>query len=109
MWYWILDLFNSRNFGSTRSPRWNVVRKQHLIKEPLCQVCGTKGNFLKPNEVHHCEPFHLKSELELDFSNIITLCRPHHLLVGHLMSFKSFNKNVREDAKEWRERIKTRP
>ena len=109
MWYWLTDLFNYRNFGATRSPRWNVVRKQHLIKEPLCQVCGTKGSFLNPIQVHHCIPVSWDSSKELLFDNLITLCSKDHLIFGHLYSFLSYNPYVRIDSKEWNNKIKNRP
>ena len=92
-----------------RSSQWAKVRKAFILKNPECAVCGKKGSFLKSNEVHHCIPFSQDKSLELEMKNLITVCREHHLFVGHLMSFRSFNKNVRIDSELWKTKIKNRP
>lgn len=74
----------------------------------MCVACG-HGGF--PVQVHHVIPFHYavllgRPDLELDPRNLITLCESkqgvsspnHHLLVGHLGSFRSSNVRAREDA-----------
>jgi hypothetical protein len=52
--------------------------------------------------VHHVLPFHLKPELELDPSNLITLCssldKNCHLDIGHGDNFRAYNASVREYA-----------
>ena len=85
-----------------RSSQWPKVRKAHLKAEPLCQWCN--GN--EKLEIHHCIPFHLDRGLELQDSNLITLCevRKHltdkqcHLEKGHLGDWKKYNPNVREEC-----------
>jgi hypothetical protein len=55
-------------------------------------------------QVHHVKPFHLLPELELDESNLISLCMgPNecHLFIGHGDSFRCYNPNVREDAEKF--------
>ena len=95
----------------TRSSKWPTVRKHHLIANPTCAVCGGSEML----EVHHKLPFHLDASLELNLSNLITLCESKkngvtcHLFVGHLGSYKSFNKNVEEDAKLLNDRLNNRP
>jgi len=95
----------------TRSSKWPTVRKHHLIANPTCAVCGGTEVL----EVHHIEPFHLNPELELDPTNLITLCESKkngvtcHLFFGHCGNYKSFNKNVEEDAKAWKEKLDNRP
>ncbi|HTK07862.1 MAG TPA: HNH endonuclease [Ktedonobacteraceae bacterium] len=88
--------------GKPRSPEWPRVAHEHLSHEPACVVCGHRGRGL---QVHHIKPFHLYPELELDPKNLITLCeirgRTHHLLVGHLGDWESYNKRVRVDAKRY--------
>ncbi len=97
--------------GFKRSNKWATVRRHYLELNPVCELCGGKIKL----EVHHIEPFHLNPKMELDQSNLITLCENVHdvmnchLVMGHLGSFKSFNVNVRRDVKQWRRRIKERP
>ena len=93
----------------SRSPKWPALRKAHLEKEPECAVCGHKGSADNELNVHHVLPFHLNPDKELDPSNLVTLCREHHLTFGHLCEWKSWNKSVREDAAIWRKKIKDRP
>jgi len=65
-------------------------------------VCGYKGKKL---HVHHIKPFHLHPQLELDPRNLITLCeargRDHHLLLGHLGTWESYNEHIRDDVKRF--------
>jgi len=81
-----------------RSPRWETVRKRHLKSFPACAACGCEQQL----QVHHIKPFHLYPELELENSNLITLCENKgyqcHLNVGHLGSWKKENPNVVQDA-----------
>lgn len=97
--------------GHARSGHWETLRKQFLVTHPNCRVCGG----VKKLEVHHIKPFHLHPALELDESNLITLCENFkdgvncHLLFGHLGNFKSVNDTVVHDAMSWSEKIKGRP
>lgn len=94
-----------------RSPEWPRVRKEHLSKFPTCEVCGGNTKL----EVHHMQPFHLHPELELDPSNLITLCESGHeganchLHYGHLGNFRSFNVDVQSDSAIWNHKLATRP
>lgn len=87
--------------GVMRAGRWDTVRDAHVKGQPACAVCGTKSGV----EVHHVRPYHLFPELELDPTNLITLCREHHLWWGHLGDFKSWNPEVRR----WIDRRLSRP
>ncbi len=96
----------TKTHGKKRSSHWPTIRKAYLKEHPKCFVClGTKKV-----EVHHKQPFHLNPELELDPSNLITLCEGAHdvnchLFVGHLGNFRGFNPDVIEDAKSWRTKL----
>ena len=84
-----------------RSPEWPKVEHKHLQEESVCQYCGSTAKL----QVHHCLPFHLHPELELDDTNLITLCEEGnelncHLIHGHLGNWKSFNPNVRQECNE---------
>lgn len=90
-----------------RSSHWPTVRKQHLALHPVCEVCGGSEKL----EVHHRQPFHLHPDLELDPSNLVTLCESKksgvncHLFVGHLSNFRGWNPNVLEDADTWKKKL----
>jgi len=92
------------NLGG-RSSKWRQVRRAFIKQNPVCAVCRTK----KKLEVHHCAPFHISPELELDFNNLITLCNKHHYTFGHYCNYRSFNENIKDDALIWNLKIKNRP
>jgi hypothetical protein len=93
-----------------RSPKWDGVRAKHLKAHPLCAACGSK----KTLEVHHIVPFSNKPEMELDPTNLITLCESAtdgvicHLYHGHSGSYQSYNPHVAEDATRSLDRIVNR-
>jgi 5-methylcytosine-specific restriction endonuclease McrA len=90
--------FRDIGISAKRSPKWEKFEKEFLAKYPTCAACGGKENL----QAHHCIPFHHDSSLELNESNIITLCMAKgfddHIYVGHGGNFKMFNPNVRADA-----------
>lgn len=89
-------------FGQRRDPRWKSVRAEHLEGQPLCQACG-RG---KDVEVHHIVPFSKAPELELEPSNLITLCAsPCHLVHGHFMSWRRWNPTVIRDCERYRMKL----
>lgn len=81
--------------NSPRSGKWPTVRKNYLAIHPRCEACGSTDNLA----VHHIKPFHTHPELELDFTNLITLCYTHHFELGHHKNWKTVNPYVKEDAK----------
>lgn len=97
--------------SAARSPRWPAVRKVHLALHPTCAVCAGATKL----EVHHIRPFHLQPDLELQPTNLVTLCESGkggancHLLFGHLGNYKSFNPSVLSDAYTWHSKIAARP
>lgn len=95
--------------GVKRSGSWSTVRKHFLEQNPTCAVCGKTDRL----EVHHERPFHLNPELELDPTNLITLCEGNkalncHLVIGHLGNYKDINPDVRKDAETWKLKFKRR-
>ena len=107
IWEWLFE--RDRLGGRVRSSRWREVRNGYASRNPNCEACGAKDSILNKLNIHHCEPFHLFPEKELLDSNLISLCRQCHLTLGHLRSFKSFNKDIREDATTLLKKIKSRP
>lgn len=87
------------NFGQSRSPRWRSVREDHIRRQPFCQACGRS----KDLEVHHIIPFAQRPDLELEPTNLITLCgSPCHLVHGHFMSWHRWNPTVVADCERYR-------
>lgn len=81
----------------TRSNGWRKVRKEHILKHPICAACGRTNGL----EVHHIQDFSTKPELELNPDNLMTLCDKGtkcHLTFGHLGNWKSINPEVRKDS-----------
>lgn len=91
-----------------RSSKWPTVRKNHLKDHPCCAVCGGTEKI----EVHHIVPFHDDPSLELEPTNLISLCESKsfgivcHLLIGHLGNYKKSNPDVLGDAKIWYNKLK---
>ena len=54
------------------SRAWRRRRREHLLAEPLCRVCGIVGE-----EVDHIIPIKLGGD-KWDESNLQTLCNRHH-------------------------------
>jgi len=83
-------------FGVPRSPRWAKVRADFLESHPRCECCG--GSRLL--NVHHVKPFHAFPNLELEPSNLITLCEGAnglncHFWAGHCGNWAAWNERVR--------------
>jgi len=102
----------STHHGLARSPHWEGTKTKFLQANPHCVACGPTGP-QKALQVHHRQPFHYcilagRPDLELDFRNLVTLCETeahdpspnHHLLLGHLDDFQSYNPEVWEQATE---------
>lgn len=93
----IQNIKDKIKYGKTRSKEWDNVRKKHLESNPTCAICGS----LKKVEVHHKKPFHSHPELELEPSNLITLCEGKefssvvcHLTFGHLGNYQDINPEI---------------
>jgi hypothetical protein len=95
------------NGEPARSSRWASTRRAFLRTHPRCAACADAA-VPDPStlNVHHVVPFHLviavgRPDLELDFRNLLTLCEggeEHHLVVGHLGDWDSYNVHVVADA-----------
>lgn len=108
---YLLSLFgyNTKPIVTGRSSRWPKTRAKHLRSHRTCEVCGTSEYII----VHHIVPVHIDPSRELDPENLITLCETpthnDHLLIGHLLDMKSWNKDVKEDAALLLNKIKNKP
>lgn len=93
----IRHTFRDVTTGGQRSAEWPKVERAFRRKQPACAACGSTSRI----QVHHKRPFHLFPELELEESNLISLCMgPNmcHLLIGHGDNFRAWNPNVELDA-----------
>lgn len=90
--------------GKARSKEWPKIRKAWLKRYPRCALCGGKEKIT----VHHMIPFHLNPLLELDPTNLITLCEGRkvvncHLVFGHWGNFRTkYNPRIKDVVNEWR-------
>lgn len=101
-------LSNPRPLLAPRAPGWARLRAQHLAIHPRCAVCGTTRAVVP----HHILPVHLWPDLEMEPSNLISLCEgpgAHHLTFGHLGNWTSYNRDVAEDAALWANKFACRP
>ena len=104
IWWWIDDLVANRPELGGRSSRWPKLRSEFFKENPLCALCG------KPGEaIHHVIPVSVDPSKELEKSNLLTGCSSCHLKLFHLGSYHSFNKDIKQDARIWSEKILNRP
>jgi HNH endonuclease len=86
-------------------------KKAFLQLHPHCAACS-KSITVGEMNVHHIIPYHYcievgRPDLELDIRNLITLCAntngyEHHLLIGHLGDWQSYNPNIIKDIVTYR-------
>jgi len=92
--------------GIARSPLWDEVERAFRAAHPKCAACDETAQV----DVHHKFPFHYvvacgRPDLELDTRNLVTLCTKsgcqHHLLLGHLDDWESYNPAVNSFIKRY--------
>jgi len=89
----------------SRSYKWKKVRLEHLKQEYCCQACGSYSNL----HVHHIVPVGVDKSKEFEATNLITLCKSCHFVFGHLMDWKSWNKDVVDDCKVYYNKVINKP
>ena len=80
-----------------RSSKWSALEKSFKKQFPTCACCRTN----KKVQIHHIVPFHVSPELELEPTNLISLCmskRMCHLQIAHCGSFRKWTENIRQYA-----------
>lgn len=100
------SLLREKTKSIKRSTHWSEVRDHIIECNPYCEACGEE----KKLQVHHIIPFSNRPDLELVDSNLIVLCmgiNECHLLLGHGGSFKTYNPNVKKDARNFRNQTDT--
>lgn len=98
----------NHRFEVSRSGKWPFLRRRWLEIQPLCQSCGKNTKI----QVHHIHPVHLYPELELDDTNLITLCENPvfncHFAIGHCLNWLAWNSDVINDTTMIANSIRTR-
>lgn len=95
---------------SARSPHWGTL--EHIVRKLRGDRCEISGR--GPTQVHHGYPFHDcvlagRPELELTLENLHLLYsgenhaeQGHHLIVGHLRNFRSYNPDLAGCIARWK-------
>lgn len=72
------------------------AKRKYRKAHPCSELSGLKSTFFGRNlDVHHVIPVHVNPALACDQSNLITLTRKEHFVVGHLGNWKDYNVNMR--------------
>lgn len=87
---------------SGRSFAWPVFRKRYLADR--CSACDTKNDL----ELHHIIPYAVDKSLELEPTNVVTLCPKCHLIFGHFGNWQLYNPNVIMDIIEYQMKPRAR-
>lgn len=62
------------------SKMWRDLREQKLANNPLCEEC-LKLNVLSPTvDIDHIQQRDERPDLELDWGNLMSLCKPCHAI-----------------------------
>lgn len=93
--------FPAKFGGARRSSKWPAFLKSFLKKHPACRGCKTSHRVT----AHHIIPFHLRPDLELDETNLVTVCQYCHFTFGHLNDWCSHNPTVLEDLSNHMARV----
>jgi hypothetical protein len=108
VWQYVWDRVQGKApKGAKRHKTWKKVRASHLFKHGRCAVCGLTTKL----QVHHIVPFHIAPALELEPSNLVTLCENGkygircHQLIGHLGDYRRVNPAARSDALAWNAKL----
>jgi len=71
------------------------AKTKHRKVHQRCAVCGVAATFFsRNNDVHHKTPVHVDPNAATDKDNLVTMCRLHHWLVGHLRNWRTWNRGV---------------
>lgn len=75
-----------------QNKQWKALRNLYYIEHPLCECCEKMGIVSPTDEVHHKFPFMQgeneaqKYKLLLDYNNLLSLCKKHHILAHQYLN-----------------------
>lgn len=90
-----------------QSHEWKELREYYYNTNPCCEVCAYQGVVREADDVHHIYKFgaapneEAKWRLLLNPSNLMSLCKHHHLLAHELMRKKSLDHASIESIAEY--------
>ena len=76
------DRFRGNSRARGYDSRWERVRLQHLMDEPLCRHCAERDDWVvvAADVVDHIIPIAVAPERRLDDSNLQSLCHSCHAI-----------------------------
>lgn len=74
------DLDRRRGSAAARGydAAWRRLRAAFLAANPLCRMCEAEGRTTAAGVVDHIRPIAERPDLRLEWSNLQSLCQPHH-------------------------------
>jgi 5-methylcytosine-specific restriction protein A len=72
---------------------WRRVRDAHLRDEPVCRICLARGYVVSATTVDHIVKIRDDPTLRLESSNLRSLCKPCHDMLGEHQSVKGCDVN----------------
>lgn len=92
--------------GGKRSRKWPKTARAHKKAFPTCEYCQGR----KQLQTHHISDYSTSPELELEWSNLMTLCMKNkcHFIEAHLQNWKSINPDIRDDCARHRVKVDNR-
>jgi len=61
------------------SAQWKALRERKIRKDPLCQICLTKGFLNEGKDIDHIVEIKDDYSLRQEITNLQTLCRSCHM------------------------------
>ena len=75
---------NNKSHLYYNTKQWKNLRNYYIRRNPLCEICLSKGIVKPAEEVHHIRPFMMgttdeeRYKLLTDEDNLMSLCRECH-------------------------------
>jgi 5-methylcytosine-specific restriction protein A len=57
--------------------RWKRLRRQQLLREPLCRMCASQNSIVVATDADHIKPIADGGTVD-DFASLQSLCHAHH-------------------------------
>ncbi len=77
---------------------WQDLREQQLLKQPLCQYCLRRGDYITATVVNHIKPHKGDWDLFVDVDNHESLCKSCHDSEAQTKEIHGYEKRVGLDG-----------